>query len=160
MKLNSLLHLGVVTGLSLMALLPLMAFDFHKPAPTTITNTTADVSPAITSAIAPSDFGAKVLAASYKGHSGCAATNHDFEIVVEVLDAATNLYRVRNLLDEGQVLKAKLKDGKLDMGKQRMGSYVVTGNIQYLENPARLETLVKYDDGVGYCDDVSVFVKL
>jgi hypothetical protein len=159
MKFNSLLRLGLVTGLSVMAMMPLMAFDFHAPEPTTATTTILETATLAPETPAPADLGPALLAATYKGHSGCVATNHDFEITVDVLDAANSIYRVRNLLDEGQTLKAKLKDGKLDMGRQRMGSYTVTGSIQYLENPSRLETRVKYDDGVGYCDDVSVFVK-
>jgi hypothetical protein len=164
MKFNSLLRLGLITGLSVMTLMPLMAFDFHTNKPSTTLATSIETAAVVaaspvTEAPAAIDLGPAVLAATYKGHSGCLPTNQDFEVRVEVLDAANDMYRVVNLLDEGQTLKAKLKDGKLDMGKQRMGSYMVTGNIQYLENPARIETRVKYDDGVGYCDDVSVFVK-
>ncbi len=175
MKLNILLRSGVVTALLLMTLLPLMAFDFAKTNPNftsepelcidaietvaTIESSDIAVAKTATPVAVTSDLGPALLTASYKGHSGCSPTNHDFEIVVDVLDAANNLYRVRNLLDEGQVVKAKLKDGKLDMGRQKMGSYAVTGEINYLENPARLETRIKYDDGVGFCDDVSVFVK-
>ena len=166
MNLNSLLRLGLVTGLSVLAVLPLMAFDFHKELPSTIPSQSTEIVVASTAETTmktserPADLSPATLAATYKGHSGCLPTNQDFEIAIDVLDASTGVYRVRNLLDEGQVLRAKLKDGKLDMGKQKMGSYTVTGNIEYLENPARLETRVKYDDGVGYCDDVSVFTKL
>jgi hypothetical protein len=161
MNLKSLLRLGVVTLLFVLTLLPLMAFDSHK---NELSSVKTDISAAFAGAVespapAPTDLGPAVLTASYKGASGCAATNHEFEIAVDVLDAANNIYRVRNLLDEGQVLKAKLKDGKLQMGRQKMDSYVVTGSIEYLENPARLETHVKYEDGIGYCEDVSVFVK-
>ncbi len=162
MNLKSLLRLGVVTLFFVMSLLPLMAFHNHQNEPLSFAKTNiaaAFVGLTATAAEAPSDLGPAVLTATYKGKSGCAATNHEFEISVDVLDAANNIYRVRNLLDEGQILKAKLKDGKLQMGRQKMDSYVVTGSIDYLENPARLETRIKYEDGIGYCEDVSVFVK-
>lgn len=100
-----------------------------------------------------------MLAATYSGHSGCAATSHDFDIVVDVLDAGNSIYRVRNLLDEGEIIKARLREGKLQLGRQKMGPYQVTGYVEYLENPARVETHVKYEDGIGYCEDVSVFTK-
>lgn len=155
------LRFGVVTLLLVTVLLPLMAFDNYKPAPISVSGESERIAeaPSEEAVYLTPGLGPEVLTATYKGHSGCAATNHDFEIAVDVLDASNNIYRVRNLLDEGQVLKAKLKDGKLDMGRQKMGSYVVTGAIAYKENPARLETLIKYEDGIGFCDDVSVFVK-
>ena len=83
----------------------------------------------------------------------------EFDIVVDVLDAGNNLYRVRNLLDEGLVIKARLREGKLQLGQQKMGSYNVTGFVQYMESPARVETHVRYEDGIGYCEDVSTFLK-
>ncbi len=175
MKVKSLLRFGALTVLSVGSLMPLMAFDSYKNLPIS-TPAKAEVSAIVTEVSTPAapadmvyenntpvvvttDLGPSVLTASYKGHSGCSPTNYDFEIAIDVLDASNNIYRVKNLLDEGQVLKAKLKDGHLEMGHQKMGSYNVTGSIDYLENPARLETRVKYDDGIGFCDDVSVFVK-
>jgi hypothetical protein len=161
MKVKSMLRFGAVTVLLVMLLLPLMAFETYSSTPISNNAESERVAeaPADDAVYVTANLGPEILTATYKGHSGCAATQHDFEIAVDVLDATNNIYRVRNLLDEGQVLKARLKDGKLDMGRQKMGSYVVTGAIEYKESPARLETRVKYEDGIGFCDDVSVFVK-
>jgi hypothetical protein len=163
MTLNALLRFGVVTLLLVLLALPLAAWK--KAGSAKSADTQSSLVSMVNAAEKPStdipaDLSPTVLAATYAGHSGCAATGHDFEIVVDVLDAGTNLYRVRNLLDEGQIVKARLKDGKLQMGStQKMGSYQISGFAEYLENPARLETHVKYQDGIGYCEDVSVFVK-
>lgn len=155
MKLNSLLRFGVVTLLLSAMLLPLSAFrSTASPVAAGAAGEDKDDLVFVTPTLGPS-----LLTASYKGHSGCAATNHEFSVSVDVLDATNNIYRVKNLLDEGIVLKARLKDGKLNMGRQKMGSYVVTGNIEYLENPARIETKVRFEDGLGYCEDVSSFLK-
>jgi hypothetical protein len=163
MTLNALLRFGVVTLLLVVLALPLAAWKKAGSAKS------ADAQSSLVSLInaaekpsndIPADLSPAVLAATYSGHSGCAATGHDFEIVVDVLDAGTNLYRVRNLLDEGQIVKARLREGKLQMGTtQKMGSYQISGFAEYLDNPPRLETHVKYQDGIGYCEDVSVFVK-
>lgn len=162
MTLNALLRFGIVTSLLVLLVLPLAAWRNAVSADLGASKST--LASAVNDAEKPSndipsDLSPAVLAATYAGHSGCAATGHDFEIVVDVLDAGTNLYRVRNLLDEGEVIKARLREGKLQLGSQKMGSYQVTGFVQYMENPARIETHVKYADGIGYCDDVSVFVK-
>lgn len=163
MTLNALLRFGVVTSLLVALVLPLAAWkqaeradaNDAKSSLVSVVNNLEKPSTDI-----PADLPPAVLAATYSGHSGCAATGHDFEIVVDVLDAGTNLYRVRNLLDEGEVVKARWRDGKLNLGSsQKMGSYQISGFVEYLESPARIETHVKYQDGLGFCEDVSVFVK-
>lgn len=162
MKLNALLRFGVVTFLLAMLVLPLTAWKNHSSKTTEISASNISGAVATTenpSTDIPSDLTPAVLAATYKGKSTCAATGDEFDIVVDVLDAANNLYRVRNLLDEGMVIKARLREGKLQLGQQKMGSYNVTGFVQYMESPARVETHVRYEDGIGYCEDVSTFLK-
>jgi hypothetical protein len=162
MRLNALLRFGVVTCLLVIGILPLAAWkkagiEGRKSMTAHVASSTETVEKPgndIPASITPA-----MLTATYFGHSGCAATNHDFDIAVDVLDAANNIFRVRNLLDEGEVIKARLREGKLQLGRQKMGSYQVTGYVQYMENPARVETHVKYEDGIGYCEDVSIFVK-
>jgi hypothetical protein len=162
MNLRPLLRLGAVTFLLILVGLPLVAWKTaHSASSETLK---ASVATSLLTIEKPNDdipaeLTPAVLSATYSGHSGCAATNHDFDIVVDVLDAANNIYRVRNLLDEGEVIKARLREGKLQLGRQKMGFYQVTGYVQYLENPARVETHIKYEDGIGYCEDVSVFNK-
>jgi hypothetical protein len=162
MKLDALLRFGIVTALLLIVVLPLTAWKNAS----SVSNEKAESSWSASAANAmspsddiPSDLTPAILSATYSGHSGCAATEHNFDIVVDVLDAGNNIYRVRNLLDEGEVIKARLRDGKLQLGSQKMGSYQVTGYVQYMESPARMEAHVKYEDGIGYCEDVSVFTK-
>jgi hypothetical protein len=162
MRLNALLRFGAVTCLLILAILPLAAWK--KAGIEGRKQLAASFASSIEVAEKPgNDIPATItpsmLTASYKGHCGCAATNHDFDIAVDVYDAGNNIFRVHNLLDEGVVIKARLREGKLQLGRQKMGSYAVTGFVQYMENPARVETHVKYEDGIGYCEDVSVFVK-
>jgi hypothetical protein len=157
MKLNALLRFGIVTAILVFTILPLVAWK--KPKVADKIETKAAISDALHDNESPAELSTEALVATYKGHSGCAVTNHEFDVVIDVLDASNNIFRVRNLLDEGETIKAKLKGGILQLGKQKMGSYVVTGTIQYLENPARIETKVKYDDSIGYCEDVDVFAK-
>ena len=58
------------------------------------------------------------------------------------------------------LFEARWREGKLQLGSsQKMGSYQISGYVEYLESPARIETHVKYQDGLGFCEDVSVFVK-
>lgn len=163
MKLNALLRFGVLTVLLVFVALPLSAWksvgsvNAEGKKASMLSNVNATKASA---SDVPGDLSPAMLAATYSGHSGCAPTGHDFDIVVDVLDAGNNIYRLRNLLDEGEVIKARLRDGMLQLGTtQKIGSYHVSGYVQYLENPARIETHIKYDDGIGYCDDVSVFKK-
>lgn len=162
MKLNALLRFGVVTLFLAMMVLPLTAWKNSRSNAGEISATTMSETVNRTenpSTDIPSDLTPAVLAATYKGKSTCAATGDEFDIVVDVLDASSNLYRVRNLLGEGMVIKARLREGKLQLGQQKMGSYQVTGFVQYMESPARVETHVRYEDGIGYCEDVSTFLK-
>jgi hypothetical protein len=163
MTLNALLRFGIVTSLLVVLVLPLAAWKKAESA--NLTNAKSSLVSLVDATEKPStdipaDLPPAVLAATYSGKSGCAATEHNFEIVVDVLDAGTNLYRVRNLLDEGEIVKARWREGKLQLGSsQKMGSYQISGYVEYLESPARIETHVKYQDGLGFCEDVSVFVK-
>ncbi|MFM2376314.1 MAG: hypothetical protein RLZZ165_1411 [Bacteroidota bacterium] len=162
MKLNVLLRWGAVGLWLVVAVLPLTAWKNADPGSAETAKRSAlrkDRAAEVHGSAVPEDPATANLVATYQGHSGCAATNHDFDIVVDLLDAGNNFFRVRNLLDEGQAIKAKLRDGMLVLGTQKMGPYEVSGYVKYLDNPARVETHVRYEDGIGYCDDVSIFHK-
>lgn len=158
MKLNALLRYGIASLLLVLVVLPLAAWrksdaeEVRKPAAAAIEllEEAADV---------PGDLTPDMLVATYVGSSGCTATGHKFEVGIEALDPENAMFSVRNLLDEGQSIKAKLREGQLSLGKQKMGSFTVTGSIKYLQSPARIVTMIKFDDGVGYCEEESVFMK-
>mgnify|MGYP003685847473 CR=1 FL=1 len=164
MKLKALLSYGAASLVLLILVLPLAAWMNsedevgHKIGATLADGIHGDlVSDAVLEA--EFDLSPDMLAATYVGSSGCTATGHKFNVQIEVLDSEKSLFRVKNLLDENDAIKAKLKDGHLSLGKQKMGSFVVTGNIAYKESPARIETMIRYDDGVGYCEELSTFIK-
>lgn len=164
MKLNALLRYGAASLVLILLVLPLVAW--MKSEPLEGHKLAGSISGGIHSEIGKSaveapmtDLTPDVLAATYVGASGCTATGHKFDVQIEVYDRETSMFRVKNLLDENVDVKAKLSAGRLSLGKQKMGSFTVTGDILYHENPARIETKIKFDDGVGYCEESSTFIK-
>ena len=164
MKFNALLQFGAASLVLLLLALPLAAWMNSDPVAgqkigASMANGIHGDFVHETAAAPMTDLSPDVLAATYVGASSCTATGHKFDIQIQVLDRDKSMFRIMNLLDEAEPIKAKLQEGQLNLGKQKMGSFTVTGSIVYQENPARIETKIRYEDGMGYCEEVGTFMK-